>query len=81
MCDDICMDMRAQVEAYADTARVGGWVCVRDLGDASGVGEADGDRSGRVVEMGCSGEFFGFRGGCEGAIEHQTASVSCSSVC
>ena len=26
--------------------------------------------------MGCSGKFFGFRGGCEGAIEHQAACVN-----
>lgn len=68
MGDYICVNMRAQVEAYADTAWVGGGVCVKDMGDPCGVGEAEGDRSGRVVEMGCSGEFFGFWGGCEGAI-------------
>ena len=81
MCDNVCVDVRAQVEAYADTARVGGGVCVGDLGDPRGVGEAEGDGRGRVIEMGCGGELFGFWGGCEDAIEHQTASMSYSGVC
>lgn len=81
MCDNVGVDMRGQVEAYADTAWVGGGVCVWDLGDPRGVGEAEGDWSGRVIEMRCGGELFGFGSGCEDAIEHQTASVSYSGVC
>lgn len=46
-------------------------------GESGGIGEAESDGSGRAVEVGCGGEFFGYGEGCEGAIEHQATSVGC----
>ena len=80
MCDYICVDARAYVESDAEAAGVGGGICVGDLGDAGRARKAERDWGGRVIEMGCGGEFFGFRAGREGAIEHQAASVCCSGV-
>ena len=75
MGDYICVDVGAEVESDAETARVGGGVRVGDLGETGRVGEADSYWCGGIVEVGCGGEFFGFWGGCEGAIEHQATSV------
>ena len=77
MRDYICVDVRGQVETDANAARVSGGVGVGDQGQSGGVGEAEGDWCGRVVEMGCGGEFFGFGGGREGTVKHQAAGVSC----
>lgn len=38
---DVCVDMVAKVEADADAPGVGIGVCVGDVGEAGGVGEAD----------------------------------------
>ena len=77
MCDYVGVDMLAEVESDTDAAWVSVGACVGDLRDAGRIREADGDRGGRTAEVGCGGEFFGFWGGCEGATEHQAASVSC----
>ena len=67
----------AEIEADTEAAWVGIGTRIGYLRKSCGVGEAESDGGGRAVEVGCSGEIVSCLGGCEGAVEHQTASMSC----
>lgn len=64
-----------QVEADCDAARVGVGVCVWDVGDSGGVGEADCYWGGRGGEVGRFGELAGLWAWGEGPAEEDAFCV------
>lgn len=77
MGDYVGVDVGAEVESDAKASWIRVGACVGDLRYSGGVGEAECYWGGGAVEVGGSGEFFSSRGGGEGAVEHQAASVNC----
>ena len=77
MRDNVCVTGLAEIESDTQAAWVGVGTRIGYLRKCCAAGEAESDGGGRAVELGCSGEFFSCLSGCEGAVEHQTASMTC----
>ena len=54
----VLMSIFTQKEPNSDTARVGIWIEIRDVGNSGGVGESDPDFGGRSAEVRGSGELL-----------------------
>ena len=53
---NIRVDMFAEIETDSDAAGTGVGICVWDVGETGGVGEADGQGCGGLVEMSRRGQ-------------------------
>ena len=80
MADNVRVLVVTKDEPNTDTARVGIWVKVGNVGDSSRVGESDPDWRGGVIEMGSSGELLGLLRRSERSSHSDSLGVCCCEI-